>query len=256
MEKPISVLIVGSGAAENAELARRITGYMELRVAGIVEDGEAALSLLREHKPEAVVLILGKHSDDSIGLLRRMRKLELPSSPYIFIIADAPTPIIYELIWEYGANFVVDKKRHGYSAQFVADFLAVIQDQLSRGDAMNILTVESSSQRRKRLVTRIRTELSRVGVSPKWTGYRYLTIGIRIMVETMTTALYAAIAAEVGKTPTSVERAMRNAIVLTWNRGDKEALSNYTAKLPRGKTVPTVREFISFYANKLRLEYE
>lgn len=256
MDKPISVLIAGSDAVENAELANRITGYEELRVAGIAVDAGAALRLLREREPEVMVLDMGREPRGGVGMLRELRKQELSITPYVLVVADAPTPITCEIARDYGANFIVEKHHRGYSAQWIADFLTVIQDQIRYHISASAVPAENAHQRRKRLVTRIRTELDRVGVSPKLVGYQYLTIGIRIMVEAPTTALYAAIAAEVGKTPACVERAMRNAIILTWNGGDPDSLSAYTARLAPGRTFPTAREFISFYAGKLRPEYE
>ena len=100
-----------------------------------------------------------------------------------------------------------------------------------------------------------------IGVPAHIKGYQYLRDAITIVVEDMdilsavTKELYPTIAKMNDTTPSRVERAIRHAIEVAWNRGRIEtidALFGYTVKNDKGK--PTNSEFIAIIADKLRLE--
>ena len=100
-----------------------------------------------------------------------------------------------------------------------------------------------------------------IGVPAHIKGYQYLRDAITLVVNRMeylnavTKELYPAIAAINNTTPSRVERAIRHAIEIAWNRGKLETLENlfgYTVQQDKGK--PTNSEFIAIIADKLRLE--
>lgn len=101
-----------------------------------------------------------------------------------------------------------------------------------------------------------------VGVPAHIKGYQYLREAImlsvqnREMLEYITKGLYPAIAEKYGTTPSRVERAIRHAIEVAWNRGRAdtlEAVFGYTVSDGKGK--PTNSEFIALIADKIRLMY-
>ena len=100
-----------------------------------------------------------------------------------------------------------------------------------------------------------------IGVPAHIKGYQYLRDAITLVVNNMdflsavTKELYPAIASMNNTTASRVERAIRHAIEIAWNRGKLEtldALFGYTVKTDKGK--PTNSEFIAIIADKLRLE--
>ena len=102
-----------------------------------------------------------------------------------------------------------------------------------------------------------------IGVPAHIKGYQYLREAILIAVEDMdvinavTKALYPAVAKRFGTTPSRVERAIRHAIEVAWDRGDLEVLQKYfgyTVSNTKGK--PTNSEFIAMIADRLVLNRE
>ena len=100
-----------------------------------------------------------------------------------------------------------------------------------------------------------------IGVPAHIKGYQYIRDAITLVVSNMdllsavTKELYPTVAAMNGTTPSRVERAIRHAIELSWNRGKLETLNSlfgYTIQNDKGK--PTNSEFIAIIADKLRLE--
>ena len=103
--------------------------------------------------------------------------------------------------------------------------------------------------------------LHQIGVPAHIKGYRYLRYSIMLctndssMLGSITKILYPSVAKQFSTTPSRVERAIRHAIEVAWDRGDVDVLMSYfgyTIQSDRGK--PTNSEFIAMISDKLRLE--
>ena len=101
-----------------------------------------------------------------------------------------------------------------------------------------------------------------IGVPAHIKGYQYLREAIMMSVEepdmlgSITKVLYPTIAKNNQTTSSRVERAIRHAIEVAWNRGRMETLDamfGYTINTGKGK--PTNSEFIALIADKIRLQY-
>ena len=111
------------------------------------------------------------------------------------------------------------------------------------------------------LEPRVSRLLHRMGIPAHIAGYRYLRSAILLSVDggpetlSATGYLYPAVAEMYGSTPSRVERAIRTAILLAWDRGDMNLLNEYfgyTVRTDRGR--PTNKEFIALIADNLRME--
>ena len=105
--------------------------------------------------------------------------------------------------------------------------------------------------------------MKEIGVPAHIKGYGYLRRAIILviekpeMIEAVTKVLYPTVAKEFQTTSTRVERAIRHAIEVAWDRGDVDVLSNYfgyTIQSSRGK--PTNSEFIAMISDKLRMKWK
>ena len=104
--------------------------------------------------------------------------------------------------------------------------------------------------------------IHRIGVPAHIKGYHYLREAIMLcvddkeMLESVTKLLYPAVAKKFATTPSRVERAIRHAIEIAWDRGDVDVLNSffgYTVNTGKGK--PTNSEFIALLADKISLKY-
>lgn len=102
-----------------------------------------------------------------------------------------------------------------------------------------------------------------VGVPAHIKGYQYLREAIIMsvndneMLNSITKILYPSIAKKFQTTPSRVERAIRHAIEVAWNRGKMDTIDElfgYTINAEKGK--PTNSEFIALIADKIRIEYK
>lgn len=131
---------------------------------------------------------------------------------------------------------------------------------------MGLLAEASQPQeepQKPNLVRRVTEVIHHIGVPAHIKGYNYLREAIvlvvndKLLIEAVTKSLYPQVAKTYNTTPSRVERAIRHAIEVAWDRGDIEVIQNYfgyTVSLTKGK--PTNSEFIALVADKIRLEME
>ena len=119
--------------------------------------------------------------------------------------------------------------------------------------ASKITATEPSESKDKRLIQKIQHELNLIGISPKVVGYRYLTDAILATINEPNTHIFKMLGEKYKKTDASIERAMQNAINRAWRTSDiDDLLTYYTARIHSQKGVPTIMEFIFYYANKIQ----
>ncbi len=120
---------------------------------------------------------------------------------------------------------------------------------------------ENNKNRSKGLEEKITKIIQDIGVPAHIKGYLYLRESINIVINdieylgAVTKELYPAVADKFNTTPSRVERAIRHAIEVAWNRGNLESIDQifgYTVNNNKGK--PTNSEFIALISYKLRLE--
>ena len=104
--------------------------------------------------------------------------------------------------------------------------------------------------------------LKYIGIPAHIKGYQYLRDSIMLSVKdndvinSITKILYPTIAKRYQTTSSRVERAIRHAIEVAWNRGNTETLNGlFGYTISNGKGKPTNSEFIALIADKIRLQY-
>jgi hypothetical protein len=108
-----------------------------------------------------------------------------------------------------------------------------------------------------RQLARLTTELNKLGFNPKAKGRAYLMKGIPLLIEDQTRNVISMMAREFRITENSVDRAIYNAINSAWNHGDIEEIQQrYIASTRSKEGVPSPSEFMHYYADKLRIEYD
>ena len=236
-------------ADANEEFRTLVRGIIdeteEFTVVGSVGDGAEALRLARQEAPDLLLMDVLLPGLDGFGVLKQLRELERPPK-VILISAFCRDSVVSEAV-ELGASYFM--------------FKPVEENALL--DRMRALFSRDLPEERhpvelKNLVTSV---IHEIGVPAHIKGYQYLREAIMIAVDDMdvinavTKVLYPEVAKRFGTTPSRVERAIRHAIEVAWDRGDLETLQKYfgyTVSNAKGK--PTNSEFIAMIADRLVLE--
>lgn len=257
-DKMLSILLVEDDKAACEEIENYIDSCENVRLTGVTNNSDEALELVKYHLPDAVILDLELHNGGGNGLLflLGLSKLDLPYRPYILITTNNSSEITYESARKFGADFIMAKHESNYSGQYAVEFLRMIQATLISNRQMQAsysAQNESPDIKNRKLTDRIYRELDLVGISRKNVGYQYLTDAILITLEKPEANLAGIIAKKYQKSDASVERAMQNAINRAWRTFPVEELeAHYTAKTHSCRGVPTIMEFVFYYAGLLK----
>lgn len=228
----------------------------------IAHDGIKTVEAIKEHMPEVLVLDMIMPHLDGLGVLETISGMDLPVYPRTIVLSAVGQETITQKAINLGAEYYIVKP-------FSLDILLKRINQLAGNDAQEegkisfaraILNNQEENSRED-LEVDITNIIHEVGVPAHIKGYQYLRDAITMVVEDMdllgvvTKELYPAIAQLNNTTPSRVERAIRHAIEVAWNRGKIETINSlfgYTVHNDKGK--PTNSEFIAIIADKLRLE--
>ncbi len=262
-KESIKVLI----ADDNQELCQLVGQYIEqqddLKLVGTAHDGRALLGELEKIQADVVLLDIVMPRLDGIGVLERLQGQNLRHRPRILILTAFGQEQITRRAFQLGADYFVLKPfdlnilgrrirevMQGKGEAREAMAAAQNPDDSGESDAVAIDPLQE-----------ITTIIQAVGVPANIKGYRYLRRAISMVVEdveimeAVTKELYPAVAREFNTTATRVERAVRHAIEVAWNRGNTEVMARYfgyTVDSSRGK--PTNSEFIALVADKVRMK--
>lgn len=260
MDKQLSVLLIEDDTIACQEFEQYIDQCDDIRLSAVTNNSQEALDLTKYHLPDAVILDLELHHGGGNGLLylKELPKLNLTHIPYILITTHNSSTVTYEYARNLGADFILAKYEDNYSTQYVIDFLRMMRDAIFSKNSLNSAATNeplSPEALERKLKKRIQREMDLIGISPRTVGYRYLIDAIAITYNNPEPNLVRSLAARYKKSESSIERAMQNSINSAWVHSDiEDLLKYYTARILSEKAVPTVMEFVYYYATKLQNE--
>ncbi|AFQ43066.1 MULTISPECIES: sporulation transcription factor Spo0A [Desulfosporosinus] len=288
MQRPIRVLL----ADDNREFVEVVKEYIErqedMSLVGVAYHGNEALELISREEPHVVLLDIIMPHLDGLGVLEKLQNASL--RPKIIILTAFGQESMTQRAVSLGANYYILKP---FDLEILGKRIRQLQDDFSstlnsasngnRAGAMNSsattnpnintasnnnLNLSSSSQistgilppTSKNLEVEVTRMIHQMGVPAHVKGYQYLRDAIVNVVTdvsllgAVTKELYPMIAVKYQTTPSRVERAIRHAIELAWDRGNVDFMNRffgYTINVDRGK--PTNSEFVAMVADKLRM---
>ncbi len=249
MEKMYRVLLANSTEDFTDNLAATLKQSDRYAVVATANDGIRAIELLRESRPEFVVVDTMLPQADGVAVIKAANALE--KKPMLLVLADFMTEFVSNLLVSLGVQYVLLKP-------------CTPRAVLERLDEMRESLTPRSPYTRSReanIEAMVTSMIHEIGVPAHIKGYQYLRQAIIIAVDDMdvinaiTKVLYPQVAKTFATTPSRVERAIRHAIEVAWDRGDLDTLQRffgYTVSNSKGK--PTNSEFIALIADKLQLQ--
>ncbi|MCL2356729.1 MAG: response regulator [Defluviitaleaceae bacterium] len=255
-EKILNILLVEDDPDECRAYIQYIDHLDDVHLAGVTNNADKALQDCIANLPDAVILDLELHNGggNGVSFLLEMGKAGLPVKPYVLIATENISKAAHAKVRQLGADFIMTKSQENYSPEEIVEFLrsmkTIIHDAQKRYVPAEIkpLTPEESQ---KQLVSRIAAELNMLGVSPKMLGRKYLIDAITLTIEGHRKP-GRLIALKYDKNAASVERAMQHTLNHTWHHGNANDLQTfYTAKINSRRGMPTLSEFIFYFADKL-----
>ncbi len=216
------------------------------------KNGRVLLESVRSDPPDFLIVEAKMPEMDAAELLSEVRRSGI-RIPTTIVVSNLSTPQLEKEMMDAGADYFMVKPFE--PKQLVKKVKALMNfrtGNIAGGPQQEITNIEY-------IVTDI---IHQIGIPAHIKGYHYLrtaiilSIGDDEMINSVTKLLYPTVAERYNTTSSRVERAIRHAIEIAWDRGDVDVLNGifgYTVRNTRGK--PTNSEFIALIADKLRLQY-
>ena len=254
MQQSANILI----CSENNEERRRIIEALAKSGYHTTDEcmtGDRAISMIAEGQYDVVITDLWLSGLDGIGIIRNAACLGLKKKPAFVLMSPINKQNILMEASMAGADICILKPIDFLSLRAHIDTLMKIRSgekSVGYGKLSDLPDMEAQ-------VTKI---IHQIGVPAHIKGYQYLRCAILMAIDdediinSVTKVLYPSVAKKYQTTTSRVERVIRHAIEVAWDRGDVDTLNSYfgyTIQNSRGK--PTNSEFIAMIADNLRLKY-
>lgn len=258
METGIRILAVDPNREFCRQLSELIAAEGDMEIIGTAADGMEALERAAELQPDLMLLELVLPKLDGLEVLRRLR--ERGSLCRVIVLSGFVNSKVIAECSDCGADYFIPKP---CDVQALISRIRQLSFDLPRTPGVGVDFRQSAEAMHpdadlEEIVTDI---IHEIGVPAHIKGYQYLreaiilTIKDMDMINAVTKVLYPEVAKHFGTTPSRVERAIRHAIEVAWDRGDVETLQKffgYTVSGIKGK--PTNSEFIAMIADNLSLK--
>ena len=250
MDKRTTVIIADNTEEFCSSLTAALQRAEGFQILGTANDGEQAIRMITEKKPDVLVLDLMLAKKDGLSVLKALSSGEL--RPITLATSTFVTDYVASAAANLGARYLMLKP---------CDMTALVErlEEIRGGESQRQAVSRNGGQTSiETLVTNI---IHEIGVPAHIKGYQYLreaiiiAVGDMDVINAITKVLYPQVAKTFQTTPSRVERAIRHAIEVAWDRGDLDTLQRffgYTVSNTKGK--PTNSEFIALIADKLQLQ--
>lgn len=255
MGNEITVLIVDGNKQTTDSLNEYLLKQPRMKVVGVCEDGLQCMEYISKNPVDVVLLDMIMPNLDGVGVLEKSQYLNLGSKPSFFVLSSLRNENMIARACELGAKYYMVKP---YDKELLYNRILQVFDEKKatiepdKGYATKTFT--SSNEK-------ITSVFLMVGIPAHIKGFQYLREGVRLVMEDntyinkITKELYPAIARAFDTTPSKVERAIRHAIEVAWNRGKIENINHvFGYQIYNKNDKPTNGEFIALMADRLSMQ--
>lgn len=234
---------------DNKDFCTLITQYIELsnelEIVDVAYDGREAIELLKKGSYDVVVCDVILPYFDGLAIAKFVSGME--KRPKLMLMSAAITDSVVEAAGQYNVDFFIKKP---FALEELVTRIHMIIPRA------NISFIKSEDVK-----TKITKMLQDVGIPAHIKGYKYLRVGINMALDNadvldgITKNLYPMLAREFATSPQSVERTIRHAIEVAWDRGNVQTLEEYFGwTINRNKGKPTNSEFIAMLVDKMQIK--
>lgn len=255
-------------ADDNRDFCRILSEYYNnkngVEIIWTAHDGLETMNLYNREEPDVLLIDVVLPNLDGFEVMERIKSNNISPKTKIIVVSAVSQDSVIKKAMHYGAEYFIVKPfdlemLNKRITQMCSDSIFQIRNDgvLNKNNSFGVHVEKQNDD----LEVEITSIIHEIGVPAHIKGYQYIRSAITMVVDdvdllsAVTKELYPAIAKKFNTTPSRVERAIRHAIEVAWNRGKIDTIDKlfgYTVHTDKGK--PTNSEFIAIIADKLRLE--
>lgn len=243
---------------DNESQRKNLVNFLQVEnISNITDcgDGAEALAICEKEKPDFIICDLVLPTLDGFELLEKIAKNDLiENKPKIIITSSLKSELFAQKAIELGASYYMAKPvSNEVLLKRITELNNIIKEKAEPIIARN--------PHNRLLDEKISNIFITVGIPAHIKGYQFLREAIKMAIEnpeiinSITKQLYPSIAIHFETSASKVERAIRHAIEVAWNRGKIENINNlFGIKVYNSNEKPTNGEFIALVADKMLIE--
>lgn len=247
--KKRSVYVLQESRSVAEELADSLREY-DFEIAGASCDGLTAIAEIEKTEPEYLITGIISFTLDGLEVIKRLKAAK--NKIKIIVVSAITREEVIQRAMDLGAEYYMVKPIDK----------SVLADRLNElGDKVTGKTFRNDEKRSPNIDEKISKIFISVGIPPHIKGYVYLREGVKMAIDkpqiinNITKQLYPGIGEKYSTSASKVERAIRHAIEVAWNRGRIESINSvFGVRAYVGSEKPTNGEFIALVADKMILE--
>ena len=251
MENLTRVLVVDNNENITAKIEKQFSSHAVIKVVNVLNNGAEALDYIINHKNEYDIICMDIILPDIDGLtiLEKMKQEGIKKK--VIVLTSYKKEYTINMTNQYGVSYYMLKP---------FSMLALETRIIEIAKKENLKAVELNDKERE-LHVAISKILHQLGIPSHIKGYNYIRESVFLFYKNsdsyggITKEIYPEVALRFSTTASRVERAIRHAIEVSWNRGDYDLMEElFGNSVAFDKAKPTNSEFIASIADRLRYD--
>lgn len=256
MKERLRTVVAHALSEESQGLCEFLKEY-DYEIVSVTDSGQQAADIILEKKPDIVLSDVYLHEMDLFDLLDNLKENGYSEKTVFAVATTVNSAAMIEKVLGYGVDMF---SLMPFNRQYTDKKLRALYIDKKSGKQQSKTAISMQNDRFD-VLSYVARLMHEVGVPTSIRGYDYISESIvmalsdREILRSITKELYPSIAKSNSTTASRVERAIRHAVEVAWQRGDVEVLNGifgYTVKSSKGK--PTNSEFISMLTERVRLD--
>jgi len=254
MEKELKIVVADDTTQLGESCAKTFRAY-GMKVSVCEKDGLKVLAKVKSEKPDIVLADVFMPNLDILGVIKKLNESDIKEKPMVMAMSGFDNQLLEKELIDSGASYYFLKP---FDVNVMAQRIIQLSGWKNQKEPIVVKDNVVTDTQLEVMITDI---IHQIGVPAHIKGYHYLREAIILsiknseIINSVTKLLYPTVAKKHNTTASRVERAIRHAIEVAWDRGDIDVLNSYfgyTIQNERGK--PTNSEFIAMISDKLRLK--
>lgn len=254
MEKQLKIVVADDSSDLGENCAKTFKAY-GMRVSLCAKDGAKLLEMVKTEMPDIVLADVFMPNLDILGVMKNIKESNIKNKPMVMAMSAFDNGRLEKELIDAGVEYYFLKP---FDINTVAERIIQLSGWKNEKSPIVVRDNVVTDTQLEMMITDI---IHQIGVPAHIKGYHYLREAIILsiknsdIINSVTKLLYPTVAKKHSTTASRVERAIRHAIEVAWDRGDIDVLNSYfgyTIQNERGK--PTNSEFIAMISDKLRLK--
>lgn len=261
MEKKISKIVVVDANEKYCEVMKDyfLESRNNLRVVATYNNVIDAIDYISDNDVDLIITDIIIPNADGFDLINEIKNLGLAKTPKIIVVSALTGEGFIQKAFSMGVSYYMVKPLNYELLE--SRIVEVLKDELTSGAPVQTNNNVFARPKTNKLDERITNIFITVGIPAHIKGYQFLREAIKMAIDTpdiinsITKKLYPSIADKFDTSASKVERAIRHAIEVAWNRGKIENINNlFGIRVYGNNEKPTNGEFIALVADKMLIE--